>query len=95
MTRRLSAVRLNPDCPMVVTHGLAVACTPGGERMTTRLTDRELATVLAALRHWQRALARTGGEAPLPDHFASEHTPLTAEEIDRLCERLTRGPSAG
>jgi hypothetical protein len=50
------------------------------------LTDRELATVLAALRYWQDELD-ANEDVPIPEHFA-EHAPLTAEEIDGLCERL-------
>jgi hypothetical protein len=55
------------------------------------LTDRELATILAALREWQgvlvgrepaeedvNAIASDGGRFP----------PLTPGEIDALCERL-------
>jgi hypothetical protein len=52
------------------------------------LTNNELATMLAALRHWQRSVS-------LPDRFFNEHEaffaehhPLTDEEIDALCERL-------
>jgi hypothetical protein len=56
--------------------------------MTVRLADRELATVLAALRYWQQDLAENDG--PICEHF-DEHTPLTVEEIDDLCERLNCG----
>lgn len=62
-------------------------------------TTRELSTVLAALRYWQLHLT---GEAPGDDFdsIASDggtHVPLTADEIDGLCERLnTDGcPCAG
>lgn len=50
------------------------------------LKDRELATILAALRYWQReGLKSDGHEADI----AAEHgPPLTAEEIDDLCEWL-------
>lgn len=46
-----------------------------------KLTARELATILAALRKFQ--------ELPSVDtgHFA-DCPPLAPEEIDRLCERL-------
>ncbi len=53
------------------------------------LTARELATILAALRHWQQ----TQAHAPVITlitawpHFA-DHPPLTAAEIDMLCQRL-------
>jgi len=53
--------------------------------MMVQFTDRELATVLAALRYWQHDLAENDG--PISEHFAQE-TPLSVEEIDDLCERL-------
>jgi hypothetical protein len=56
--------------------------------MRNRMNDRELATVLAALRYWQQDLAEN--DSPISEHFA-EHTPLTVEEIDDLCERLNCG----
>jgi hypothetical protein len=65
--------------------------------MTVRLSKRELATIPAALRSWQQDLvAHEGeGEGPLsPDHFDENTTPLTAVEIDELCERLNLGPAA-
>jgi hypothetical protein len=49
-------------------------------------TDRELATVLVALRYFQQDLA-ANEEGPISEHF-HEHTPLTVEEIDELCERI-------
>lgn len=51
------------------------------------LTDKELATVLAALRYFQNngRFARYKSE-----HFA-EHRPLADSEIDGLCERLNLG----
>jgi hypothetical protein len=52
-----------------------------------RLTDRELATVLAALRHWQQHLLNYPRAAAAMEHFTEER-PLTATQIDRLCERL-------
>ncbi len=52
------------------------------------LTSRELATVLVALRLWQRQLAREGSAfADGWPHFA-EAEPLSVAEIDTLCERL-------
>lgn len=51
-----------------------------------RLTDRELATVLAALRYWQIDLDANNG-VPICEHF-EDVTPLTVDEIDELCERL-------
>lgn len=60
--------------------------------MNTNLTDREFATVLAALRCFQQTHApATPGDAVEDadgcDHFY-EHSPLTATEIDELCERI-------
>ena len=51
------------------------------------LSDRELATVLAALRFWQDEMAQV--EGCYPEHFLGT-TPLTPEEIDVLCERINR-----
>jgi len=57
--------------------------------MIVHLTDRELATVLAALRYWQHDLAQNEEEGPIsPDHFDKVIAPLTVEEIDGLCERI-------
>ncbi|MBM4072699.1 MAG: hypothetical protein FJ271_27800 [Planctomycetes bacterium] len=56
--------------------------------MMIQISDRELATVLAALRYWQQDLAENDG--PISEHFA-EQTPLSVEEIDDLCERLNFG----
>jgi len=64
----------------------------GPERAT--LSDRELATVLAALRSWQPSLADPDG-VPIADHFEDDFTPLTVAEIHGLCERLNCGPGAG
>lgn len=52
------------------------------------LTDRQLATVLSALRHWQSN--RNDLIRVTPGHF-DEHRPLTDLEVDRLCERLNCG----
>ena len=52
------------------------------------LQPRELATVLAALRHWQATVV---GQSVKPalcfPHFDAER-PLTTEEIDALCDYL-------
>jgi hypothetical protein len=55
-----------------------------------KLSNKELATVLAALRNWQEITSPEGGNKPeelMPDHFADDE-PLTTDEIDELCERL-------
>ena len=60
--------------------------------MSYEPNDRELATVLAALRYWQQDLADNEENGPIsPEHFDEEVTPLTVEEIDELCERLNTG----
>ena len=60
--------------------------------MPVSFTDRELATILGALRYWQQDLA-ANEEGPISEHF-TEHTPLSVDEIDDLCERINCGPSA-
>ena len=52
------------------------------------LTSRELATTLAALRHWQQQLQREG--ITFADGFPhfSDETPLSVAEIDSLCHLL-------
>jgi hypothetical protein len=60
--------------------------------MKKMLTERELATVLAALRRFQQECATLWGRTDRsmsPEHFV-EHDPLTMEQIDDLCERLNR-----
>ena len=59
------------------------------------LDPRELATVRAALRHWQHQLARQG--LALADAFPQfdDELPLSMEEIDSLCDRLNDSDSPG
>ena len=57
------------------------------------LSKRELATVLAALRHWQRAVPEKDAKAYSPLHFTSE-APLSGVEIDGLCEKLNLANSS-
>ena len=57
-------------------------------------SDRELATVLAALRYWGEALdssANTGDCWGVATDLG-QVTPLTVREIDALCQRLNLGP---
>ncbi len=56
--------------------------------MLVRLSNRELATVLAALRYWQSDLAENDDAPISPAHFDNKITPLSVDEIDSLCERL-------
>jgi hypothetical protein len=54
------------------------------------LTDRELATVVFALRNMQPLVDHEDSRRELAEeqeHFADQE-PLTAAEIDALCERL-------
>ena len=62
--------------------------------MMARLSDRELATVLAALRYWQQDLADHEDEGPICQEYFAEVTPLRVAEIDDLCERLNCGPTS-
>lgn len=52
-----------------------------------KLTEKELTTVLAALRYWQQSVEE-GEEPPIMEHFADGTEPLTDDKIDDLCERL-------
>jgi hypothetical protein len=60
------------------------------------LSDRELATVLFALRNMVSLVetADSWRELGTQEHFA-EHDPLTAEQIDALCKRLNATSPAG
>jgi hypothetical protein len=57
------------------------------------LTDRELATVLAALRYWQDADAKAMyiGEIVEVANGGGKFERLDENEIDQLCERLNFG----
>jgi hypothetical protein len=66
------------------------------QRQGSALSDRELATVLAALRYWQNDLAVDGVESVIGGAHFQEHEPLNVDEIDGLCEQFNRdgdGPS--
>ncbi len=52
------------------------------------LNSREIATILAALRHWQHFLLENDITSLSPEHFAEGGNPLTVQEIDELCECL-------
>jgi hypothetical protein len=49
-----------------------------------KFTDREIATILAALRHWQATVS--DGERISFPHFFEDIEPLSDVEIDALCE---------
>ncbi len=55
-------------------------------RFTISLTEREHATILAALRLWQEADEHNRGD--LRDIAEAAGVPLSNKEIDVLCERL-------
>jgi hypothetical protein len=55
------------------------------------LDSRELATVLAALRFWQRKGLDLGGMEQEIASDGGELTPLTDDEIDDLCRKLNGG----
>lgn len=48
------------------------------------INERELATVLAALRSWQER----GDPGGFYSEYFEEYEPLSEDEIDDLCERL-------
>jgi hypothetical protein len=56
--------------------------------------DRELATVLAALRLWQQQMSTLGSEGQQSFPQLVGMQPLSAGEIDRLCERINTEPNA-
>jgi hypothetical protein len=51
-----------------------------------QLTDRDRATILAALRHWQATV--NDGERDVFPHFAEDVEPLSDADIDALCELM-------
>lgn len=57
----------------------------------TELTDREVSTILAALRYWQAA---ANGMLPQPPALVvlatdeGRYPSLTIDEIDELCEQI-------
>jgi hypothetical protein len=56
--------------------------------MTSSQADRELATILAALRYWQReGLSSAGHEQDIASN-GYRFEALSEQEIDTLCERL-------
>ena len=57
--------------------------------MLIRITERERATILASLRRWHSYPAAR--EADLIATGDKEHKPLDNSEIERLCERISKG----
>jgi len=60
---------------------------------TMKIRQREIACILAALRFWQRAV-RDGGGIPYSDIAGQAGAPLSAEEVDELCEFLSNSYNA-
>ena len=57
----------------------------------TELTDREISTILAALRYWQGAVNGMLPQPPALVELASDggrYPSLTGAEIDELCEQI-------
>ena len=57
----------------------------------TELTDREVSTILAALRYWQGAVNGMLPQPPAIVELASDggrYPSLTGVEIDELCEQI-------
>ncbi len=59
---------------------------PRKRRFHISITEREHATILAALRLWQEADEHNKGD--LSDIAEAVGVPLSNEEIDVLCERI-------
>lgn len=61
--------------------------------MYLHVNDRELATILASLRHWQRNNRQDATKSPEYDVATNGDTlqPLGNVEIDELCERVNGG----
>ena len=61
--------------------------------MVVRVTERERATVLAALRRWLSYPAARGADSIATNH--GKHKPLDDGEIQRLCKRISEIASRG
>lgn len=56
-----------------------------------QFTVREVATILAALRHWQATVS--DGERKAFPHFGEDIESLSDAEIDALCEMMNAASS--
>ena len=59
-----------------------------GPETTVSEDNRTTATILAALRYWQREGVRSEGHEQDIATDGGRYAPLTADEIDALCERI-------
>ncbi len=59
-------------------------------RSALPLSFQELATLIAALRYWRDEMLPHGNEVPRPYFEGLEADPPTADELERLLERLLR-----
>jgi hypothetical protein len=57
-------------------------------KMLVKLTKRESATILAALRRWLSYPAARGADSIATG--GGKHKPLDSGEIERLCKRITK-----
>lgn len=60
--------------------------------MKLEFNEQEIATILAALRLFQREAATMNMAESFPEHF-QEVAPLSAQDIDVLCEAINEGVS--
>ena len=60
------------------------------KKIVVKLDSSEMATVLAALRHWQGTVGEMGATM-YPWHF-QDHNPLTVDQVDVLCQRINVSP---
>ena len=56
--------------------------------MSLELDKREASQILAALRSWQEE-SKTIDLADYYEAYFEEHEPLSSDEIDALCSRIT------
>lgn len=56
--------------------------------MNRSISNRETATILAALRYWQREGLMSAGDEQDVASDGGRFESLSAEEIDALCERI-------
>src|SRR5262249_19616605 len=65
----------------------------GSTQMVVKLTERERATILAALRRWLSYPAAREADAIATN--CGKHKPLDDGEIQRLCKRITESERRG